>query len=595
MSGASPSPLAAWRVFALCALMLPGRSAWAQLTVTNLVRYQVVQRDSNTMTATYLDSGSCRSGTTKIQVRLLDQKTGAVVGASAWKDLANLSVVGTAWKATVPALPVGGEYIVRFRALADAVVTDSTASIEHVLVGDVWLCSGQSNMQQAPGAKLDTANVHTRVLWSSDPGATEAAAWGTTLTNGPSTSFGNRLHALLGIPVGLVYAAKGGTSIDDWFYLRDSTGANLFTKMSGFLGKGAGGWKIGGFLWYQGENEDQQDTWALRYFVKFSRMRDTVRLLSKNAKLPVVAVQLESWDGTSLFPLNPYSRWVRWPIVRDQQELIGRADPYSATAPIWPAAGLHIDATHQAQLGTWAAAIATRKFHADLAPDPGGGPVFQGAWFLDSTRKDVVVQFTGVKGSLVNPADPNHLGFYVMKPSAFDINDSTIFDYGTDSYGKPAKMLRAIASAEVSGTDKVVLHLAAAATDSVTVGYGRHIQLVSLAPLTDASGIPVPTFFNRAIAAHPAPSSVDPTLPAGRHRILSVIGSILAVDASANGRPAEILVRTLDGRLLARRDLTGSMDLAALGSRGALLVTARLGDRRETLRICILGGASRRF
>jgi hypothetical protein len=537
----------------------------AQLTVTHTVAYQVIQRDTGTKVATWTDSGDCRTGTTKIQLQVVSQKDGSAVGDFAWKDLSDVAVTGTRWKGTVAGLPVGGEYRARFRALGSTgLPTDSSASIEHVLVGDVWFCAGQSNMQQDPGVQLDTAHVHTRVLWSSQPADTEGARWGKTRTTGPTTSFGNRLYAKTGVPVGIVFAAKGGTSIDDWFYVDTLT--PLFVSASRFLDKGVAGWKIGGFLWYQGENEDQQDTWASRYMVKFSRLRDTVRKLSNNAHLPVIAVQLESWDGTSQFPLNPYSRWVRWPITRDQQERIGRADPWSATAPIWPAAGLHINGANQALLGTYAAAIATRKFHPSVT-DSGAGPLFQSAWFLDTTRKDVVVKFSNVTGRLSNPADPNHLGFYVMKHGVFDIDDSTIFDYGTDSYGNPAKMLLAINSMDTLGTDRVVLHLAARAPDSASVGYGRHIQLVSLSPLTDASKIPVPTFFDRAIAASFATAGVEARPATPR---VEVVGSIVVFPGEAS-----LEVRRPDGTLLLRRNLSGSFDLRSAGLRGPLLLEVR--------------------
>lgn len=582
-------------VSVLCAMAIASmvRPAQSQLTISNLVPYQVIQRDTGTMTATFVDSGTCRSGTATIQMQLLNQNT-TVVGTYAWKELSNLSVTGTKWKATIPGLPVGGEYKLQFRALNSSnTITDSTAPIQHLLVGDVWLCAGQSNMQQAPGVKLDTANVHTRILWSSQPDTSykESAAWGTTLSMGPSTAFGNSLHALIDIPIGIVFAAKGGTSITDWYFSSDSSGNNLFSRMSKFMDRGVAGWKIAGFFWYQGENEDQQDTWASRYFEKFSKMRDTIRLLSGNAHLPVVAVQLESWDGTSLFPLNPYSRWVRWPIIRDQQELIGRADAYSAAAPIWPAAGLHIDGTHQALLGSYSAAIATRKFYKSLAADPGAGPVFKAAWFQDSSRKNIVVQFDGVTSRLVNPPDPKHLGFYVMNPSAFDINDSTIFDYGTDSYNQPAKMLKAISSIDTLGADKVVLHLASAATDSVTVGYGRHINLVSLSPLTDSSKIPVLTFFNRPIALTPNTTSLRQNPSELVHRRLTIVGSRLFVEPAGLEQP-EISVYDLDGRLLLRRHLAGnSMDLGALPHNGTLLVTCKTRDRIESIRMCAFAAA----
>lgn len=554
--------------------------AHGQLTVSNIKPYQVIQRDSTSLTATFVDSGTCRNDTKKIQLMLQNQSNNSTVGSFSWKELTNLTVSGTRWKATIVDLPVGGEYKAQFRALNDNTVTDSSPVIQNLLVGDVWLCAGQSNMQGDPGTTVDVAHVHTRILWSTSPGADESNPWGTTASKGPSTSFGNNLYAMTKIPVGIIYAASGGTGLLDWFY---APGNNLFSSMSKFLKNGIAGWKIGGFLWYQGENEDQQDTWAQRYFVRFGKMRDSIRSLCANPKLPTIVVQLESWDGVILYPLDPYSRWVRWPIIRDQQELIGRADPYSACAPIWPAPGIHIDAAHEALLGRYCAATATRQFYKNVA-DPGAGPLFKKAWFEDSARKSIVVQFDNVKGRLINNADPGHLGFYVMKPSVFNINDSTIFDYGTDSYGKPAKMLKAISSIEMSGTDKVIVRLVEAVTDSVTIGYGRHIQLVSLSPLTDSSNIPVRTFFNRKIDP-PSSTAVITAKKDVQRRIISIDGSVVHVDSWSGATQPLISVYSLDGKLLLKRRLTGgSFDLKALRLSGMFLVSCKIGNSSTTLR-----------
>ena len=568
------------------AIILHSHQAHAQLTVSNIKPYQVIQRDSTSLTATFTDSGTCRNGTAKIQLRLQNQTDNSTVGSFSWKELSNLSVTGTRWKATIAELPAGGEYKAQFRALNNSgIATDSSQVIQNLLVGDIWLCAGQSNMQGAPGATVDAAHVHTRILWSAYPGTSETSSWGTIDTKGPSTSFANNLYALTKIPVGIIYAASGGTSLTDWFY---APGNNLFSSMSKFLKNGVAGWKIGGFLWYQGENEDQQDTWAQRYFVKFGRMRDSIRSLSNNKNLPVMVVQLESWDGIVQYPLDPYSRWIRWPVIRDQQELVGRADPYSACAPIWTAPGIHIDATGEALLGKYCAYTATRQFYGTITADPGAGPLFKNAWFEDSTRKSIVVQFEGVKGRLINPPDPGHLGFYVMKPSVFNINDSTIFDYGTDSYGKPAKMLKAISSIETSGTDKIIVRLAEAATDSVTIGYGRHIQLVSLSPLTDSSKIPVRTFFNRPINLKQPTSAAIAKVNTLQHNIALINGSVVHFDYHAGVVKPEIIVYRLDGKLLFHKRLTGnSIDLKSLHHNGMVLVKCKTGNNFVTMKAYI--------
>jgi len=70
------------------------------------------------------------------------------------------------------------------------------------------------------------------------------------------------------------------------------------------------------------------------------------------------------------------------------------------------------------------------------------GPRFKTAWYQDTSRTKIVVQLQDIHGTLVNPVDSRHLGFYVMNPSVFNINDSIIFNYDTVAYGRSAPMLR---------------------------------------------------------------------------------------------------------------------------------------------------------
>ena len=558
---------------ALIALSLP---AHAQLTVANLVRYQVIQRDSTSLTATFVDTGVCRSGSAKIQLLLVKQSDNTVVGAFSWKDLGSVSVSGTKWKATMADLPVGGEYKARFRALnANGDVTDSSAEIQNLLVGDIWLCAGQSNMQGSPGVTIDATHVHT--VQTPGLGGSTGNQWGTSATYGPSTSMGNKLYSLTGIPIGIIYAAQGGTSLTDWFF---APGNNLFTTMSKFV-RSSVNWKIGGFEWYQGENEDQQDTWAQRYFTKFSRMRDSIRTLSANRKLPMIIVQLESWDGLGVYLLNPFSRWIRWPIIRDQQELLSQSDAYSATAPIWDCPGIHINSADEAKLGQRCAASAIRIAYSNQST-AGSGPRFKAAWYQDTTRTGIVVQFQDVRGKLINPADAAHLGFYVMKPSVFDINDSMILNYGSS-----AKMLKTINSVDALDNDKVIIKLAVATTDSLTVGYGRHIQLISLSPVTDSSGIPLRTFFNRPIARS-APTAVKTAPPVARPEAISVYGTTMRVRAGEK-TPLVVSIFNAEGVLIrSMTTMQHCIDLRSSLKPGWYLLRAEIQGRSVSAKMAII-------
>ena len=116
---------------------------------------------------------------------------------------------------------------------------DSIA-LENVLVGEVWLCSGQSNMEMGVGAAKDgpaevAAANHPgiRLFWvpkerARQPASDTASAWAvcnpTTIGTGGSFDgfsaaayyFGRDLHKELKVPVGLIFAAWSGTPAEEW-------------------------------------------------------------------------------------------------------------------------------------------------------------------------------------------------------------------------------------------------------------------------------------------------------------------------------------------------------------------------------------------
>ena len=104
----------------------------------------------------------------------------------------------------------------------------------NVLIGEVWLCSGQSNMQWSMdrtenGAAAIAAATHPHIrlyntprVPSASPRETIDAKW--TPCN-PETAkgfsavayyFGRKLNQDLGVPVGLLLSAWGGTRIEPW-------------------------------------------------------------------------------------------------------------------------------------------------------------------------------------------------------------------------------------------------------------------------------------------------------------------------------------------------------------------------------------------
>ena len=135
-------------------------------------------------------------------------------------------------KAVLSAMKAGGPYTVE-------VTGSSIVRYEDVMVGEVWLCSGQSNMEMGVGAALNAkeeiaaANYpNIRLLlvakkWAPEPQNDIDGVWkvcspqsiaegGWGGFSAAAYYFGRELHKKLGVAVGLVDSSWGGTRIEPW-------------------------------------------------------------------------------------------------------------------------------------------------------------------------------------------------------------------------------------------------------------------------------------------------------------------------------------------------------------------------------------------
>lgn len=132
-----------------------------------------------------------------------------------------------AWRVTLPEMPAGGPLTVK-------VVGKNTITFDDVLLGEVWLCSGQSNMEMVvasclnPQEEIAAANYpkirHIAVpkLTASVPAQDFPGEWRVCSpeTAGGFTACGyfmaRELQKKLGVPVGLLHSSWGGTRIEPW-------------------------------------------------------------------------------------------------------------------------------------------------------------------------------------------------------------------------------------------------------------------------------------------------------------------------------------------------------------------------------------------
>jgi sialate O-acetylesterase len=134
------------------------------------------------------------------------------------------------WSVTLPALAPGAPLVL------EATSAGRSQTVDDLLVGDVWLCSGQSNMEMPTSRVINgaaeavaSANDQIRLLQIPRAGAaTPRDAFGepTTWTlAGPASVaefsaacyfFGRELQRTSKVPIGLIHPSWGGTAIQAW-------------------------------------------------------------------------------------------------------------------------------------------------------------------------------------------------------------------------------------------------------------------------------------------------------------------------------------------------------------------------------------------
>ncbi|WP_431211303.1 sialate O-acetylesterase [Puia sp. P3] len=143
-----------------------------------------------------------------------------------------------AWELLLPTPAAGGPYTIEIRG-------SNRILLENVLIGEVWVCSGQSNMEMCetwglPDVKEElSVCANPNIRFFQLPKATSAypqedcsARWAPcdsgTLRRFSAVGyfFGKRLNKELNVPIGLVEAAWGGTPAEVW------TPAELVTRDS---------------------------------------------------------------------------------------------------------------------------------------------------------------------------------------------------------------------------------------------------------------------------------------------------------------------------------------------------------------------------
>ncbi|MDR2424708.1 MAG: beta galactosidase jelly roll domain-containing protein [Prevotellaceae bacterium] len=137
------------------------------------------------------------------------------------------------WQVSLNAVPVGGPYEMTIKG------KDSEIVVKNILSGDIWVCSGQSNMEMSiDGSRGKVKNSDAEIAASDYPKIrlltvvrnkshiplqdTKMSGWQecSPKVNAEFSAvayfFGREIHKQTGIPVGLINTSWGGTNVETW-------------------------------------------------------------------------------------------------------------------------------------------------------------------------------------------------------------------------------------------------------------------------------------------------------------------------------------------------------------------------------------------
>jgi sialate O-acetylesterase len=343
-------------------------------------------------------------------------------------SIASVTATATAdasgkWTATLPAIPAGGPY-------------DLTARFSHghsqvardVLVGDVYLCSGQSNMAlqvhrtlnsrvEISEANNDSIRMLTVPMMTSPTALERFSAPAKWVPTTPATVvdfsaacyyFARELQKTVHVPMGLINSSRGGASIQPWMSesalhaiggfdsdLEEVAGVTLLRNaMIAPLGP----YGLRGVVWYQGESNAED---APHYKALLEGLITGWRH-QFGSDLPFLIVQLANY-GPPLSAPAPSN----WANLREAQRLAVAQDGHAGLAvAIDIGERTDIHPANKQEIGRRLARVARHVVYGE--PITPSGPIPVAA---HKDRQNVVVSFKDIEGSLVAYGAYRPLGF----------------------------------------------------------------------------------------------------------------------------------------------------------------------------------------
>lgn len=287
----------------------------------------------------FISSGMVLQQKSKVTIWGVSEKNKSITLKTSWNGKTysvNSSEAGD-WSIHIQTPKAGGPYLLTVNDGDETVIED-------VLIGEVWIASGQSNMemplrgfsnQKIQGGdeliknaannniRLFKGSTNSKGLLQKDLMGKWESASPESVTNFSAVAyyFANQLEKELKVPVGIIQSAWGGTAIQGWMsreslqpftsvkppleedktFSNKNTPVGLFNAMINPLIP----YSARGFIWYQGEhNVKEPDLYAQL----FPAMVKDWRSRWQNDNMTFIYAQIAPWDYKSANWKAPYLR-----------------------------------------------------------------------------------------------------------------------------------------------------------------------------------------------------------------------------------------------------------------------------------------------
>lgn len=369
-----------------------------------------------------------------------------VVGSWAPKDTATAEIRSDgSWKTTLKTAAAGGPYTLY-------ILGNGNRELKDVMLGEVWLCSGQSNMEWTPMHNIDNRDeeiaaanypdirfFHIPKRGANTPQNNCEATWAACTpdvmknTSAAAYFFGRDLQKALNVPVGLIVSAWGGTPAEVWVpeeevmnnprirdIMPDKTypwwpvePGVLYNQMIHPIVP----FGLAGAIWYQGEsNRDHPDSYGILLKTMIENWRKDFK-----KDLPFYLVQIAP------FTYNAGDNGAA--LVREHQEWVARTVPNTGMVVISDCVAdiTNIHPTDKQSVGLRLANMALGKTYGRLD----GG--FESPMFSSITinKNKAIISFLNA-GSGLMCKDKQITGFRiagadgVFEPAKVKIKDNTV-------------------------------------------------------------------------------------------------------------------------------------------------------------------------